>query len=404
MTKEICSVSLQNLSPKIELDKEGNVTVAGSVSWKDLKEFCDGHSREVMTSPTEELALVLSGIATSATGERCFGFGTLREQLVDVTYMNNKGEQVKLISKNELKNHTLFKDQLDLLESYQDSYRDFSHFKNAPFPRLEFETDLMTGTEGQLGIVVEATIKTVPKENIQYIFISLPKWEKDYKPHLEIFFGVQNLRHSILSCELIDENSTQFLPKEDQIRPESDLIFLEVRASDFENVYEELLSKLKLTSEESIFEVPAPRVREFRMNIPRYIFEENQKMGVIKKGTDVQVRGVQFAELLDYYRGWVDSGLKYNMFGHFGDAHLHFNFMPTKDQVVVAERKLEALYHKVAELEGSPFAEHGIGIIKKKFISGFYNATHRQMFKHLKTKLDPHNIFFPDGFMSKDIE
>ena len=69
------------------------------------------------------------------------------------------------------------------------------------------------------------------------------------------------------------------------------------------------------------------------MNVPRAIFEVNSKMGVVKKGTDVQIGPEKFKILLDYYRGWTKKGLKYTLFGHFGDGHLHFNFMPTKVEV-----------------------------------------------------------------------
>ena len=83
-------------------------------------------------------------------------------------------------------------------------------------------------------------------------------------------------------------------------------------------------------------------------------------------------------------------------------THLHFNFMPRPDQVDLAQTELEKLYMKVLSMNGSPFAEHGIGLIKKKFINNYYQETHRKMFKLLKDKFDPENIFFPSGFMSED--
>ena len=38
------------------------------------------------------------------------------------------------------------------------------------------------------------------------------------------------------------------------------------------------------------------------MAIPRATFERNTQMGVIKKGTDVQVSGENFEDLLKIYR------------------------------------------------------------------------------------------------------
>ena len=72
------------------------------MNWKEAKEYCQSNSREILTGPTEELACILSGVATSATGERCFGFGTLREQISCLKYLDFQGDFHKLNSKNNL--------------------------------------------------------------------------------------------------------------------------------------------------------------------------------------------------------------------------------------------------------------------------------------------------------------
>ena len=57
------------------------------------------------------------------------------------------------------------------LSEYQKSYASYRHFKNAPFPRFEKETDLMIGTEGQLGVITEAIIATKKKVPTSFFFI-----------------------------------------------------------------------------------------------------------------------------------------------------------------------------------------------------------------------------------------
>ena len=93
---------------------------------------------------------MLAGIATSASGERSFGFGPLREHITEVEYLDFEGKEQILYSKNLLINHPLFQSEKGkkLLEAYQKSYEKYDGFKNAPFPRLEKETDLMVGMEG----------------------------------------------------------------------------------------------------------------------------------------------------------------------------------------------------------------------------------------------------------------
>jgi glycolate oxidase len=74
--------------------------------------------------------------------------------------------------------------------------------------------------------------------------------------------------------------------------------------------------------------------------------------------------------------------------------------MPTKDQNDFCNHELERLYTEVLKWHGSPFAEHGIGLLKKKFIAPFYHDNERIVFRGLKKIFDPKGQFFPEGFMS----
>lgn len=385
--------NLSMIKGEMNLDQNKNLVVKGFVTWKEAKEFCLSHGREVMTSPTEELAGVLAGIATSCTGERSFGFKNLRSQIVEIEFLNYAGE-IKVLKSDRKLNISV-----DLTQ-YQNEFAPFKNFKNAPFPRLEFETDLMTGTEGQLGIITSATLKTVPHENETYVFILLPKWERDFNPHLELFHAVQNYREQIRACEMIDANSISYLPHDKKVGNNQDVVFLEIKKCDFEYIFENVLEKLKLIEVENIFEMNSTKCRELRMGVPRAIFEENTRMGVTKKGTDVQIGPEHFSDLLNFYRGLTNFGINYNLFGHFGDAHLHFNFMPTPDKNDFCNNELQKLYQQVKLWHGSPFAEHGIGLLKKKFINSFYNETQKNVFRELKKVMDPKRQFFAEGFMS----
>lgn len=385
--------NLSTIKGQLHLLANGNLHVEGFVTWKEAKEFCLSHGREIMTSPTEELAGVLSGIATSCTGERSFGYRNLRSQIVELIYINHLGEEILLSADRNLK-------KSPELEAYQKDFSHYTQYKNAPYPRLEAETDLMTGTEGQLGIIKETVLKTIEHVPETYLFFLLPKWETDFEPHLEIFHAVQAFRGRVRACELIDANSLGYLPADKNPGNNQDVLFLEIAKSDFEAIYEELISKLTLVNDENIFEMAASKCRELRVSVPRAIFEVNSRMGVTKKGTDVQVDAEHFRDLLLYYRRLAGQGVNYNLFGHFGDAHLHFNFMPTPDKNDFCNQQLENLYSEVLKWKGSPFAEHGIGLLKKKFIAPFFSDNQRKVFRALKKEMDPAGQFFPEGFMS----
>ncbi|TNF26633.1 MAG: FAD-binding oxidoreductase [Deltaproteobacteria bacterium] len=384
--KELTLVNLSTLPAVMEMD-EDRLMIKGPVTWKEARGFCHEHGRELPMWPTEELACVLSGIATSATGERSFNAGSLRAQVDEVTYLNHRAEEIVLSCQKAL----------DSFEMYDKIQKGFREFKNAPFPYLSMEIDLMIGTEGQLGVITEAVLRTKPLENTEVLFIKVPKWEEDYSLHIKIMNKVQEFRNQFYCVELLDSNSLEFIEKEKRPDAEGDLIFLEygVKLQDF--VFEHFVTPLGL--EDQVFVMEAAKFKEFRMEVPRGVQEYNSRNGVVKKGTDVQVRHMDFRKLLDLYRELAKSGIRYLLFGHFGDAHLHFNLLAKTDQVEDCTKLMNEFYDKITDMKCSPFAEHGIGLIKQNYVRPFYTKEHFDTFKKLKDLHDPKRQFFPGGFM-----
>lgn len=386
---------LSKLPPQMELKENGNLVIKGAVSWEDARNFLRSKDRNLKTSPTEQLALVTAGVATSCTGERCFAFGTMRSQVARLKYLDYKGEEKELFRDDD------FLSTSKNLEAYQKDFKSYQNFKNAPYPRFEKAIDLMIGTEGQLGIVTEVEIETTDNSDVTYVFMLLPRWEEDMKPHLEIYQAVQPHREVIFSCELLDSNCMNYLKPDEKLGSNQDVIFLEVKSSAFEEIYNDVLSNLKLTSPEDVYEIAENKFHHVRAGVPRAIFEVNSQMGVVKVGTDVQVGPEHLEDLLEFYREASKIGVRYCLFGHFGDGHLHFNYMPTKDESAKCLAEFENLYNKVYSWKGSPFAEHGIGLLKQKYIKRFHGENQLRLFHDLKKEHDPYNQFFPQGFMSE---
>lgn len=394
--KEFNLGDLSQLPSSMDLLENGNLYIKGPVSWKDAKEFLRTKGRTIKTAPTENLALISAGAATSATGERCFKFGNLRSQIERISYINHNGVEIELKKDNKLP-------LTDGLKTYQEETKPYIEYKNPPFPRIENETDLMIGTEGQLGVITELELQTTEDVPVSHMFMLLPKWEEGVNNHLEVCEKIQAFRDDVILCEFIDSNSFEYLSADERPNQGKDTIFFEVLTDSFEKFYENFLANLSFLNEEEVFELSESKFHQVRASIPRAVFEENSRQGVVKMGTDVQVKISQFSDLLDIYKEFSKLDVRYNLFGHFGDAHLHFNFMPQKDQTKLCQDEFLKMYDKVANLKGSPFAEHGIGIIKQKFIGRYWNQNITNYFKELKAEHDPHNQFFPQGFMNLEI-
>jgi len=141
--------NLAQIPGEMTLLENGNLLVRGAVTWQEADQYLRARGRAIMTSPTEQLALVTAGVATSCTGERCFSFGNMRQQVVRLKYLDHNGDE------RELKQDRPFKTFSPNWAAYCEEFRAYAQYKNAPYPRFETETDLMIGTEGQLGVVTE---------------------------------------------------------------------------------------------------------------------------------------------------------------------------------------------------------------------------------------------------------
>ncbi|MFK7865584.1 MAG: FAD-binding oxidoreductase [Pseudohongiellaceae bacterium] len=83
------------------------------------------------------------------------------------------------------------------------------------------------------------------------------------------------------------------------------------------------------------------------------------------------------------------------LFGHIGDGNVHIviNVGPETERLHLDID--EVIYGLIQELKGAISAEHGIGIMKKPFLSYSKSEAEIGLMKNLKTALDPKNILNP---------
>lgn len=388
---------LSEMPEKIERSGDNIIEVSGPVTWERTFEFCQKIQKKIKVSPTENLATILGGVATSATGERSFGHGTLRDQIQSVSFFNYRGEEKKLQKTEKVEKY--FIKNLELLKNYQKVCENYQSYKNAPFPLLNSETDLLIGSEGQLGVISGTHLIVQDDNESVYFLAKLPAWTDDFHPHLEFFEKVQNFRGKIISCELIDSQSKKNLNLFNDYK-KNDFIYLEIEEKYFEEIAEDFIYSLELLTPEDFLQVKEKEIHNLRLKVPQKLHEILHQKGCLKRGTDVQIHAKNFEDLLSYYKLGTKLGLPYYLFGHFGDAHLHLNFIVEKDQEEKLNEYFTTLYENVYKWQGSPFAEHGIGLLKKPYVQLFYSEIHKEMFRYLKEKFDPYSQFFPQGFMT----
>ena len=78
-------------------------------------------------------------------------------------------------------------------------------------------------------------------------------------------------------------------------------------------------------------------------------------------------------------------------FGHVLDENIHLNILNEGSNNEIEN----IVYNLVNELNGSISAEHGIGIMKKKYLHEYDTKNQIQLLKDIKKTFDPNNILNP---------
>ena len=174
----------------------------------------------------------------------------------------------------------------------------------------------------------------------------------------------------------------------------------EIKASSEDNVMSEwlsLLEKHEALIDESWFavnEADQAKLREFRHALPVLMNEWFARYNQRKISTDMSVPDDQFAGMLAFYESLLKpSELRYTIFGHIGDNHVHVNILPRND--AEAERGREIYWkfvRQAVKVGGTISAEHGIGKLKREYLRELYGEEHLQEMAALKKAFDPAGI------------
>jgi D-lactate dehydrogenase (cytochrome) len=123
-----------------------------------------------------------------------------------------------------------------------------------------------------------------------------------------------------------------------------------------------------------------------------------------KVSTDMALPDETFPEMLKFYRdSLLDSGLRYTIFGHIGDNHVHVNILPRDDaEATKAWEIYRRFIRQAVKLGGTISAEHGIGKLKREYLLELYGERHLREMAELKRAFDPAGILGRGTMFSED--
>lgn len=366
-------LNFSKMNKIIEINRENmTAVVEPGVVLGDLQKEVDKLGLFYPPDPSNLAVSTVGGsIAQSSGGAKSFKYGTTKDYVIDLLVVMANGEILRTGSKT---------------------------IKNATGYNLN---TLFVGSEGTLGVVVEATLKLIPKPQSKKVLMAYFDTVKDA---VHAVNSIIEQRIYPATIDFMDKNAIQtvekFYPANLLTNKEAALI-VEIDGFETSMKYQEsvIVEILKLQNASAI------QVSHNDKEYNRIWTARRSSMGACAKlkpnvTTDDVI--VPRENLSDLVLGIREICEKYNltvcMVGHVGDGSVHPQIpVDYNDGDEYKRYKLAKgeIYDLTAKLGGILSGEHGIGSEKRNHIHKVINSVALDYMRQIKKTLDPNNILNP---------
>ena len=393
---------LNRIKRIVREDNGGYGLAEAGVVLSDFQRAVDQQGLLYPPDPTERGCFLGGTVATNASGARTFKYGPTRNYVQGLKVVLASGEILDLRRGDG-----------SVLDVPLPSYHMPATRKNASgyfvAPVMD-AVDLFIGSEGTLGVICEVETRLLPKPE------GLLSGVVFFENEADVLALVADARAHVdaRALEFFDHESLNFLREKYPEIPDKAVgaIFFEqeTRAETEESVLNEWMALLDQhhAFPDSWFatnEQDQARLREFRHQLPVLMNEWFARYNQRKVSTDMSVPDEAFSGLFRLYKDTLrDSGLRYTIFGHIGDNHVHVNILPRDDSEAAHAWELYLRFLKyAASVGGTLSAEHGVGKLKRDYLRLFYNDDQLREMAALKRAFDPNGILGRGNIFSEEL-
>ncbi|KAK7054500.1 D-lactate ferricytochrome c oxidoreductase [Paramarasmius palmivorus] len=260
-------------------------------------------------------------------------------------------------------------------------------------------TKLFIGAEGTLGIVTEVTIRLAPVVPYTVAAVQFPDVRKATNAVIEVLkAGID-----VQCVELLDNVFIRAinLHSESQM-PELDSLFFKIPGHSPEVRQESAARIGKIVKKHGGTGFQVARDKEhaaelwhIRKNAPWSILALHPGAKAI--GTDVCVPISKLPDLVYETKKDLETlGLVSGVIGHVGDGNFHAMIMWSDDTELA---KLKEAVHRMVEraiaLDGTCTGEHGVGIVKKRYLEEELGPGTVELMRTIKKAIDPLDLMNP---------
>jgi len=407
--------------------RDSRAVAQPGVILSDLQSAVEREDLLYPPDPTERGCFLGGNVATNASGARTFKYGPTRRYIERLKIVLSNGDLIDLrrgdVRANGRRLHVpLASGAIDvLLPDYQMPHTRKNAAGYFAAPDMDL-IDLFIGSEGTLGVVVEIEVRLLPKPSGLLSGVVFFVSESDVLSFVNEARALSLAHRAAAAVGQLDARALEFFDKEslDFLRqkypnvPEEAagaIFFEQETATETEDSlmsqWMELLEKHHANSNSwfAANEQDQVKLREFRHQLPVLMNEWFAKYGQRKVSTDMAVPDQEFQGMFELYQSTLrTSGLRYTIFGHIGDNHVHVNILPRDDAEGARARAFYVQFLKyAASVGGTLSAEHGVGKLKREYLKLFYTEEQLREMAAIKKAFDPNGILGRGNMFSEDL-
>jgi glycolate oxidase len=261
---------------------------------------------------------------------------------------------------------------------------------------------LFTGSEGTLGVITEALLKLVAK----------PRFVRTALVEFDALADASMCVNAILSTglvpatlELMDETAIACVEEALHLGLPLDveaILLVETDGSDEAMVLREIEAVARISRQSGARQVRVAKDEDERAglwNARRSVTVSLARKAPNKLGEDITVPRSAIPEAVRRIKVIsAEFGLPIVVFGHAGDGNLHPNILFDKrdpEQWAKVEPMVSQIFNTALELGGTLSGEHGVGMLKRPYITRALGPVSIEIQKRIKQVLDPLNILNP---------
>jgi glycolate oxidase len=369
-----------------------SVYVESGVRKGQLDKILKKHGKFLGPNPSVGPYCTVGGmIATNASGSHSLKYGSMIDNLLQVTMITGAGKIITLPSKSKLANSVV------KIAKSVDANK-FPHVsKNSCGYRLDAVSTnttqkIIAASEGTLGIIISAKLR---------IFDIPPR-------RALLILGFDSIIKAAAECatlgklgpsalELVDKNTTKNFGRKFPKKINC-LLFLELDSD----------IRAKTTAIKKISTGKLLCATDSAKSIERWWALRNAALHFSLKSLlagqllphvieDAAVPVQRLPDLLKAAQNLGKSfGAKLVMYGHAGNGNIHIRAAMPKNDKNLVDKMAKAFFSKVIALGGTITGEHGDGIARTKFVCMQYDQKTYCKFKKLKRQFDPDLVLNPN--------